>query len=463
MATTEDCYVDTTSAGSNFPETRSHDSGGPNDDDQSLDAFDDFFNSRSSVGQNGQRGLGGPEFTSTPNARRLEGETTQTYSNTTMSSSNSPTASPATSRRTGNRQRSMRKAHQRTSNRNTMFVSENNNQGSTNQLQGSTNQLQSSNSIENAGRHSSVDNHVESAASTSAATANGFANMQGKIQQLENDLRERGEQILQLRRDNRKVQARVDESGDALSMAQATHEKLLEDMQSRCKRQVDAAQRNVKMELEESQEMIQELSEQLQIIQDEASREKTNADKYKHETEKVNDRLQVTNSQLVEVSSQCQKLTEAAMMKDRDNRGHMDMQRLENVQSEEALQNYQKQIYELQLELEQAKNDTSLQLEINRLRSQVASQNEDNDDLKAQLLKQNIVRAKELAEQSSNSLAAEIETADRRDFGANSQEIIEKLTRDLTSCKSNNEQLRQYLDKILQSILEKDPSILEVK
>jgi chromosome segregation ATPase len=246
-------------------------------------------------------------------------------------------------------------------------------------------------------------------------------------------------------------------------MAQATHEKLLEDMQSRCKRQVDAAQRNVKMELEESQEMIQELSEQVQVLQEEASREKANADKYKHETEKVNDRLQVTNSQLVEVSSQCQKLTESAMMKDRDNRGHMDMQRLENVQSEEALQNYQKQIYELQLELEQSKNDTSLQLEINRLRSQVASQNEDNDDLKAQLLKQNIVRAKELAEQSSNSLAAEIETAERRPNGANSTEIIDKLTRDLTSCKSNNEQLRQYLDKILQSILEKDPSILEVK
>ena len=79
------------------------------------------------------------------------------------------------------------------------------------------------------------------------------------------------------------------------------------------------------------------------------------------------------------------------------------------------------------------------------------------------LLKQNIERAKELAEQSSNSLAAEIETADRKANGGNSQEIIDKLTRDLTSCKSNNEQLRQYLDKILQSILEKDPSILEVK
>ena len=132
-----------------------------------------------------------------------------------MSSSNSPTASPATSRRAGNRQRSMRKAHQRTSNRNNMLVSEH---------RGSTTQLQSNNSLDNAGRHSSIDNHVESAASNSA----GIANMQGKIQQLENDLRERGEQILQLRRDNRKVQARADEATDALSMERATHEKLQE-------------------------------------------------------------------------------------------------------------------------------------------------------------------------------------------------------------------------------------------
>merc|ERR1711936_344127 len=105
--------------------------------------------------------------------------------------------------------------------------------------------------------------------------------------------------------------------------------------------------------------MIQELSEQVHNLQSDANREKANAGKYKQETEKVNDRLQVTNSQLVEVSAQCQKLTESAMAKERDNRSTMDMQRQENVQSEEMIQNYQKQIYELQLELEQAKNDTS--------------------------------------------------------------------------------------------------------
>ena len=130
-------------------------------------------------------------------------------------------------------------------------------------------------------------------------------------------------------------------------------------MQSRCKRQIDAAKRDVKMELEESQEMIQELSEQVQVLQEEANRERKNAEKFKQETEKVNERLQVTNSQLVEVSSQCQRLTESAMANERNNKSTLDMQRQENVQSEEMIQNYQKQIYELQLELEQAKNDTS--------------------------------------------------------------------------------------------------------
>jgi outer membrane murein-binding lipoprotein Lpp len=111
----------------------------------------------------------------------------------------------------------------------------------------------------------------------------------------------------------------------------------------------------------------------------------------------------------------------------------------------------------------------TLQLEINRLRSQVASVGEENDDLKAQLLKQNIERARELAEQSSASLAAEIDTVDKstnisiNNGSGGSSGHVEQLQRELKTSQANNDQMRQYLDKILQSILEKDPSILEVK
>lgn len=299
-------------------------------------------------------------------------------------------------------------------------------------------------------------------------TSSGIANLQGKVQQLENDLRERGEQILHLRRESRKMQARLDESQDQLSMEKATHEKILEDIQLRAKRQIENAKRNVHMELNESQEMITELTQRCQELDDEAKKERDLASKFKDEHDRVSERLQVTSSQLVDMSAQCRKLTENAMNRDQDNRHTLEQQRQENVQSEELLQTYQKQIYELQLELEQAKNDTSLQLEINRLRSQLTSIQEDNDDLKAQLLKQNIERARELAEQSSASLAAEIDTVDKGtnislNGGADPVKKVDQLQRELKSCKANNEQMRDYLDKILQSILEKDPSILEVK
>ena len=238
-----------------------------------------------------------------------------------MSSSNSPTASPATSRRAGNRQRSMRKAHQRTSNRNTMLIS---GHGET---RGSSSQLQSNNSLENAGRHSSIDNHVDS-----AATASGIANLQAKIHTLENDLQKWLWKIVGMfvcvwnlfltfflyeRGANRfcSYDVRIEKCREELTRRTTrwiwseplmksyrqffflelwrclnfrvrfvlnlnATAVLFEDMQSRCKRQIDAAKRDVKMELEESQEMIQELTEQVHNLQQDAQREKQNAEKY---------------------------------------------------------------------------------------------------------------------------------------------------------------------------------------
>ena len=68
------------------------------------------------------------------------------------------------------------------------------------------------------------------------------------------------------------------------------------------------------------------------------------------------------------MSAQCQKLTDAAINREKDNKHKIDEQRQSNVQSEELMQSYQKQIYELQLELEQAKNDTRVLGLVKRLK-----------------------------------------------------------------------------------------------
>jgi hypothetical protein len=118
----------------------------------------------------------------------------------------------------------------------------------------------------------------------------------------------------------------------------------------------------------------------------------------------------------------------------------------------------------------------SLQSEVNRLREQASSLKAENDDLNGQLLKSNIDRAKELANQSKSSLAAElgvdkscgasIEAMEHVDDGKLSkgyQEKIEKLSQDLLKSKREHDELKIYLDKIIMNVLEKDPTILEVR
>lgn len=277
----------------------------------SLDDFDQFF----SISRKNNY------HSSTPCNQRHNSHTT---CETTMSSSNSPSASPATSRR-NNRNRSMRKGggggHRSRGNNLTNATS--------------NSHIASNNSLQDVGRTSSIDNHGQHHSQTQNGSVEKY---QARIHQIENELRERGEQILKLRKENREVQARADEANDALAMEKATHEKLMADLQQRTKRKIDAAKRDTQMELDESQEMIAELSEQVQQLQIDAQKEKVNADKYKDEAEKINERFQVTSTQLVDMSAQCRKLTESAMNRQKDNQQSLEQQRQESVQSEELIQ-----------------------------------------------------------------------------------------------------------------------------
>lgn len=182
--------------------------------------------------------------------------------------------------------------------------------------------------------------------------------LQARIIDLDTDLKERGEQILKLRKENRALQAKLDEANDAIGIEKQSHEKILNDIQNRSKRQIDAAQREIKHELDEANDTISNLNEQIRVLSKEAKTSTANAQKYKQEMEKINERFNTTSAQLVDMSQQCQKLTDAAVEREKENKDKIDEHRQNNVQSEEMMQNYQKQIYELQLELEQAKNDT---------------------------------------------------------------------------------------------------------
>ena len=181
---------------------------------------------------------------------------------------------------------------------------------------------------------------------------------QSKISDLESELRDRSEQILKLRKENRSLLSRIEEATDNFNIEKQTHEKILSDLNQRHKRALEAAQRDVTGDMSEAQDQILNLQEQNQMLNRQLEHTKLENKKYKEEAEKTTERLTVTSAQLVDMSAQYQKLTESAMAREKEKGMNLESQRQENVQSEEVIQNYQKQIHELQLELEHAKNDT---------------------------------------------------------------------------------------------------------
>ena len=118
-----------------------------------------------------------------------------------------------------------------------------------------------------------------------------------------------------------------------------------------------------------------------------------------------------------------------------------------------------------------------MQAEVERLRSTTSELQNTNDDLRGQLLRQNIERAKEckfyqknvslfywkylifknflLAEQSHNSLATEMNSKQ-------ATEEVESLKKQLVDKERQVNEVQAYLDKVLGKVLERDPEILEI-
>lgn len=95
-----------------------------------------------------------------------------------------------------------------------------------------------------------------------------------------------------------------------------------------------------------------------------------------------------------------------------------------------------------------------LEHEVKRLKQENQKLREQNDELNGQILSLSLYEAKTLfaTQTKAQSLAAEIDNASR-----------DQLMEALKEQEEINLRLRQYMDKIILSILDHNPSILEIK
>ncbi|XP_055763711.1 rab11 family-interacting protein 4A-like isoform X3 [Salvelinus fontinalis] len=319
--------------------------------------------------------------------------------------------------------------------------------------------------------------------------------LEKKVAELENDTLMNGDLKSKLKQENTQLVHRVHELEEQLKDQEARAEQNTEEEQRRHREAYSKMERDKNTELELLHNRVQQLEEENGDISVNMCRLKSQTEKLDEEKQSMTYKLEDTSLRLKDEMDLYRKM----MDKLRQNRHEFQKER-EAMQ--ELIEDLRRELEHLQLfKLETEKpgrgrssssgltefnaktREMELEHEVKRLKQRFVSQDfpltsdlrhlvvsagarlrhgqtenlklrEQNDDLNGQILSLSLYEAKNLfaTQTKAQSLAAEIDNASRDD-----------LMEALKEQEEINFRLRQYMDKIILSILDHNPSILEIK
>uniref|UniRef100_A0A8C7CD69 RAB11 family interacting protein 4 (class II) b n=1 Tax=Oncorhynchus kisutch TaxID=8019 RepID=A0A8C7CD69_ONCKI len=290
--------------------------------------------------------------------------------------------------------------------------------------------------------------------------------LEKKVAELENDTLMNGDLKSKLKQENTQLVHRVHELEEQLKDQEAQAEQNTEEEQRRHREAYSKMERDKNTELELLHNRVQQLEEENGDISVNMCRLKSQTEKLDEEKQRMTDKLEDTSLRLKDELDLYRKM----MDKLRQNRHEFQKER-EAMQ--ELIEDLRRELEHLQLfKLETEKpghgrssssgltefnaktREMELEHEVKRLKQENLKLREQNDDLNGQILSLSLYEAKNLfaTQTKAQSLAAEIDNASRDD-----------LMEALKEQEEINFRLRQYMDKIILSILDHNPSILEIK
>uniref|UniRef100_A0A8C7HCB3 RAB11 family interacting protein 4 (class II) b n=1 Tax=Oncorhynchus kisutch TaxID=8019 RepID=A0A8C7HCB3_ONCKI len=290
--------------------------------------------------------------------------------------------------------------------------------------------------------------------------------LEKKVAELENDTLMNGDLKSKLKQENTQLVHRVHELEEQLKDQEARAEQNTEEEQRRHREAYSKMERDKNTELELLHNRVQQLEEENGDISVNMCRLKSQTEKLDEEKQRMTDKLEDTSLRLKDEMDLYRKM----MDKLRQNRHEFQKER-EAMQ--ELIEDLRRELEHLQLfKLETEKpgrgrssssgltefnaktREMELEHEVKRLKQENLKLREQNDDLNGQILSLSLYEAKNLfaTQTKAQSLAAEIDNASRDD-----------LMEALKEQEEINFRLRQYMDKIILSILDHNPSILEIK
>lgn len=323
--------------------------------------------------------------------------------------------------------------------------------------------IQANHTVFGSSPHSSTEDlFTDSMHSCDLDIADKVSFLEKKVTELEGDCLANGDLKSKLKAENTHLVLRVHELEEQVKDAESRADQSLED-ESKRHREI-----YTKMERERNNE-IELLCSRIQELEDENGDMKLNVRKLKTQTEKLDQEKQKMSDKLEDTSVRLKDemdLYRKIMDKLWQNR-HEFQQEKEAMQ--ELIDDLRRELEHLQLfklevehpgkgkslsELSARTREIEMEHEVKMLKQENYKLRDQNDDLNAQILSLSLFEARNLfsCHSKAQCLAAEIDNASR-------DELVDALKQQ----EEINLRLRQYMDKIILSILDHNPSILEIK
>uniref|UniRef100_A0A8C5G7Y2 FIP-RBD domain-containing protein n=1 Tax=Gouania willdenowi TaxID=441366 RepID=A0A8C5G7Y2_GOUWI len=290
--------------------------------------------------------------------------------------------------------------------------------------------------------------------------------LEKKLAELENEILLNGDVKSRLKQENTQLVHRVNELEEQLKDQETKGEQSLQEGLRRHREAYSKMERDKNTQIELLTNRVKQLEEENSDLSMSMCRLKTQTEKLDEEKQRMTDKLEDTSLRLKDEMDLYRKM----MDKLRQNR-----QQFQNEKEamQELIEDLRRELEHLQLfKLETDRPNRSrssssgvadftnrareleLEHEVKRLKQENQKLKEQNEDLNGQILSLSLHEAKNLfaTQTKAQSLAAEIDNASR-----------DQLMEALKEQEEINLRLRQYMDKIILSILDHNPSILEIK
>uniref|UniRef100_A0A671KU36 Rab11 family-interacting protein 4B-like n=1 Tax=Sinocyclocheilus anshuiensis TaxID=1608454 RepID=A0A671KU36_9TELE len=287
-----------------------------------------------------------------------------------------------------------------------------------------------------------------------------------KVTELENEILMNGDVKSKLKQENIQLVHRIHELEEQLKDQETRAENMMEEELRRHREAYSRLEKDKNTQIELLTNRVHQLEEENGEMAISMIRLKAQTEKLDDERQRMTDKLEDTSLRLKDEMDLYKKM----MDKLRQNRN--EFQRERNTM-QELIEDLRRELEHLQIykleaermgsgrrspislsEYSTRTRESELEQEVKRLKQENQKLREQNEDLNGQLLSLSLHEAKNLfaTQTKAQSLAMEIDHASR-----------DQLMEALKEQEEINFRLRQYMDKIILSILDHNPSILEIK